>query len=108
MFCALPTAALRVLLDLPRRSLGNEQDQFHNAESRQDIDRYLQAATVDAESRIRLFKLAADAAVTAFAGREALYEYFFFGDPVRMASAMVGQYDREPVKKRVRSFLSRS
>ena len=41
----------------------------------------------------------------AFAGRQTLYEHYFFGDPVRMAGALVGSYDREPYKARVRSFL---
>ncbi len=54
-----------------------------------DLDTYLQAATATAEQRARLFKLATDAAVSGFAGRESLYEYFFFGDPVRMAGAQV-------------------
>jgi 4-hydroxyphenylacetate 3-monooxygenase len=70
-----------------------------------DLDTYLQAAGATAEQRARLFKLALDAAVSGFAGREALYEYFFFGDPVRMAGAMVGGYDREPARARVRALL---
>jgi len=44
-------------------------------------------------------------AVTAFAGRQELYEYYFFGDPVRMAGALVRGYDREPYKARVRRFI---
>ena len=46
-----------------------------------------------------------DAAVSGFAGRESLYEYFFFGDPVRMAGAQVNSYDREPARARVRALL---
>ena len=38
-------------------------------------------------------------------GRQTLYEYFFFGDPVRMAGALVASYDREPYKERIRAFL---
>ncbi|HET9082220.1 MAG TPA: 4-hydroxyphenylacetate 3-monooxygenase, oxygenase component [Trebonia sp.] len=71
-----------------------------------DLDTYLQAATATAEQRARLFKLAVDAAVSGFAGRESLYEYFFFGDPVRMAGAQVGSYDREPARARVRALLA--
>ena len=37
--------------------------------------------------RVRLFRLAWDASISAFSGRQALYEYYFFGDPVRMAGA---------------------
>lgn len=71
-----------------------------------DLDTYLQAATATAEQRARLFKLAMDAAVSGFSGRESLYEYFFFGDPVRMASAQVSGYDREPARARVRTLLA--
>ncbi|MEO8261996.1 MAG: 4-hydroxyphenylacetate 3-monooxygenase, oxygenase component [Pseudolysinimonas sp.] len=79
-----------------------------NPDVRGDLDRFLQGATVTAEERIRLFKLAVDASVSGFAGRESLYEYFFFGDPVRMAGAMVAQYDRAPVQDRLREFLDRA
>lgn len=75
-------------------------------EGNTDLDTYLQAATATAEQRARLFKLAMDAAVSGFAGRESLYEYFFFGDPVRMASAQVSGYDREPARARVRTLLA--
>ncbi|MBZ4320512.1 4-hydroxyphenylacetate 3-monooxygenase, oxygenase component [Streptomyces huiliensis] len=70
-----------------------------------DIDAYLQAATLPGAERVKLFRLVWDTCVSAFSGRQALYEYYFFGDPVRMASAYVASYDREPYKARVRSFL---
>jgi 4-hydroxyphenylacetate 3-monooxygenase len=70
-----------------------------------DIDLYLQAKNLNATDRVRLFRLAWDAALSDFAGRQALYEYYFFGDPVRMAEALVRGYDREPYKERVRQFL---
>ena len=40
--------------------------------------------------------------------RQTLYERFFFGDPVRMASALYGIYDKEPLMERVRQFLARA
>ena len=60
-----------------------------------DIRRYYQAARADAFERIPLFRLAWDAAISAFAGRQVLYERFFFGDPVRMAGALVAAHDAE-------------
>ena len=60
-----------------------------------DIRRYYQAARADAFERIPLFKLAWDVAISAFAGRQVLYERFFFGDPVRMAGALVTAHDAE-------------
>jgi 4-hydroxyphenylacetate 3-monooxygenase len=73
--------------------------------ARADVEAYLQSATLSGPERVRLFRLAWDASVSAFAGRQALYEYYFFGDPVRMAGAFVRSYDREPYKQRVRRFL---
>jgi 4-hydroxyphenylacetate 3-monooxygenase len=73
--------------------------------AREDVEAYLQSATLDGPERVRLFRLAWDISVSAFAGRQTLYEHYFFGDPVRMAGALVGSYDREPYKARVRSFL---
>lgn len=77
------------------------------AEVRGDLDRYLQAARADAAERVKLFRLAWDIAVSAFGSRQALYEHFFFGDPVRMAGAYYGWYDKKPYMDRVREFLDR-
>ncbi|NKX54603.1 4-hydroxyphenylacetate 3-monooxygenase, oxygenase component [Arthrobacter mobilis] len=78
-----------------------------NSEAREDIEKYLQGKTVTGPERVRLFKLALDASISGFSGRESLYEYFFFGDPVRMAGALVNSYDREPARARVRELLTR-
>jgi 4-hydroxyphenylacetate 3-monooxygenase len=79
-----------------------------NGPAAADIETYLQSATLSGPDRVRLFRLAWDTCVSAFSGRQALYEYYFFGDPVRMAGAYVASYDREPYKARVRAFLERS
>ena len=73
-----------------------------NSEARADIDLYLQGKTLTGPEWVRLFKLAFDASISGFSGRQSLYEYFFFGDPVRMAGALVNSYDREPLRGRVR------
>lgn len=78
-----------------------------NSEARDDIEKYLQAKTLTGPERVRLFKLAYDASISSFSGRQALYEYFFFGDPIRMASALVKGYDRTKVQQRIREFLVR-
>ncbi|MGH3171738.1 MAG: 4-hydroxyphenylacetate 3-hydroxylase C-terminal domain-containing protein, partial [Trebonia sp.] len=72
-----------------------------------DIATYLQSATLNGPDRVRLFRLLWDTCASAFAGRQALYEYYFFGDPVRMAGAYVAGYDRSPYAERVRDFLAR-
>ena len=72
-----------------------------------DIETYLQSATLGGADRVRLFRLVWDTCISAFSGRQALYEYYFFGDPVRMAGAYVAGYDREPYKASVQAFLRR-
>jgi 4-hydroxyphenylacetate 3-monooxygenase len=71
------------------------------------IDRYLQGRNVDAYNRVKLFRLAWDATLSAFGARQVLYERFFFGDPVRMASALYTSYDKEPFRQRIQDFLER-
>ena len=60
-----------------------------------DIRKYYQAARAEAFDRIPLFRLAWDACLSSFASRQVLYERFFFGDPVRMAGALVGSHAGE-------------
>jgi 4-hydroxyphenylacetate 3-monooxygenase len=72
-----------------------------------DIETYLQAAALGGADRVKLFRLVWDTCISAFSGRQALYEYYFFGDPVRMAGAYVSSYDREPYQAAVRAFLDR-
>jgi 4-hydroxyphenylacetate 3-monooxygenase len=86
-------------------ALPTEADAF--GIGRADVERFLQGAAIDGADRVRLFRLAWDTCLSAFAGRQALYEYFFFGDPVRMAGALVASYDREPYRERVRELLTR-
>ena len=75
--------------------------------ARPEVDKYYQAKLATGEERIRLFKLAWDLAGSAFGGRQDLYERFFFGDPVRMASAYYAWYNKEPYKQRVMELLHR-
>ena len=82
-------------------------EEILGSKARPEVDRYYQAKTADAEERIRLFKLAWDIAGSSFAGRQDLYERFFFGDPVRMASAYYAWYNKEPYKERVKELLHR-
>ena len=73
----------------------------------EDIDRYLHAANRGARDRIKLFRLAWDLACSGFAGRQVLYERFFFGDPVRMMSLLYRTYDKQPLMDQVNDFLAR-
>src|SRR3989454_745029 len=70
------------------------------------IEKYFQAAQLGAVDRIKLFRLAWDAALSSFGSRQVIYERFFFGDPVRMQMATFASYDRQPYMERVRHVLA--
>jgi 4-hydroxyphenylacetate 3-monooxygenase len=73
----------------------------------EDIKKYYQAARAEAFDRVPLFRLAWDASLSAFGSRQVLYERFFFGDPVRMAGALVSSHKAEIQEhaERVRAFV---
>ena len=73
-----------------------------------DVRLYMQSANADAETRVRLMRLAFDATMSGFAGRQLLYERFFGGDPVRNAHRHVNGYDKQPLMDKVAAFLMRS
>ena len=70
-----------------------------------DIATYYQAANADATARIKLFRLAFDAAVSSFSGRQQLYERFYTGDPVRLAGQLYGLYGKDDYIERIWSML---
>jgi 4-hydroxyphenylacetate 3-monooxygenase len=72
---------------------------------REDVATYFQAANADARHRIKLFRLAFDAAVSSFAGRQQLYERYYSGDPVRLAGTLYDIYDKQPFIDRVTDLL---
>ena len=74
----------------------------------EEVNRYYQAARLEAKDRIPLYRLAWDTALSAFAARQVQYETYFFGDPVRMAGAIFHSKDRSPYMERVREFLRSS
>jgi len=75
----------------------------------EDIRKYYQAARAEAHDRIPLYRLAWDTAVSAFGSRQVLYERFFFGDPVRMAGALVAGHSAEirECAEKVQEFVKR-
>lgn len=73
----------------------------------EEIGKYYQSARQEAAERIPLFRLAWDTALSAFGARQAHYEYYFFGDPVRMSMALFRNHDRTPYMETVRAFLRR-
>jgi 4-hydroxyphenylacetate 3-monooxygenase len=74
---------------------------------RDDVETYFQAVNADARHRIRLFRLAFDAAVSSFSGRQQLYERYYSGDPVRLAGTLYDIYDKDLYIDRIVGFLDR-
>ncbi len=76
----------------------------------EDIRKYYQAARAEAFDRIPIFRLAWDAALSAFASRQVLYERFFFGDPVRMAGGLVTGHNAQiqQYAEKVRAFVKQN
>ncbi|XJZ28823.1 4-hydroxyphenylacetate 3-monooxygenase, oxygenase component [Bacillota bacterium Lsc_1132] len=70
-----------------------------------DLEIYLQAANTNAVDRVKLFRLAWDISMSAFGSRQNLYERFFFGDPVKLASGFYKTYDKSAAVDYVKSFL---
>ncbi len=81
---------------------------FRNPAEAPDIERYFGQSDAATRERVALYRLAWDVACSSFGGRQVLYERFFFGDPVRMASALVDNTDLKPLVERVKAFLART
>ncbi len=73
----------------------------------EDVKTYYQAAAADSDTRIRLFRLAVDAAMSSFSGRQQLYERYFAGDPVRGAGNLYNAFDKAPYVGRINTLLER-
>ncbi|MED3562922.1 4-hydroxyphenylacetate 3-monooxygenase, oxygenase component [Bacillus xiapuensis] len=76
-----------------------------SSEIKPDLDQYLQATNADAQTRVKLFRLAWDISMSSFGTRQSLYERYFFGDPVRMASNIYHTYKRDNAIDFVKKFL---
>ena len=70
-----------------------------------DVETYYQAANADSRRRIKLFRLAYDAAMSGFSGRQQLYERYFAGDPVRAADRVFARLDKAPHIARIDALL---
>ncbi len=69
------------------------------------LEHYLQSFQDGGEERVKKFRLAWDLTMSSFGTRQTLYERFFFGDPVRLATALYNSYNREELVSRVDNFL---
>ncbi|WP_077328194.1 4-hydroxyphenylacetate 3-monooxygenase, oxygenase component [Virgibacillus siamensis] len=81
---------------------------FRHEEIGPIIHRGLQGKNLEGEERVKLFRLAWDMTLSAFGSRQTHYEYYFFGDPIKMGMAYFDGYDKEQYKKYVQDFLKNS
>ncbi|PSL48473.1 4-hydroxyphenylacetate 3-monooxygenase [Salsuginibacillus halophilus] len=69
------------------------------------INRGLQAKNLEGYERVKLFRLAWDVTMSAFGSRQMHYEYYFFGDPIKMGMTYFDNYEKQPYKDFVNDFL---
>ncbi|RCX33882.1 MULTISPECIES: 4-hydroxyphenylacetate 3-monooxygenase, oxygenase component [Bacillus amyloliquefaciens group] len=98
---------LRVLGASGLMGIPTEAD-FQNEEIGELIHRGLQGKNIEGYERVQLFRLAWDMTMSAFGSRQMHYEYYFFGDPVRMGMSYFDQYDKETYTGYVDEFLKKA
>lgn len=76
-----------------------------DSEIRTDLDQYLQADGMDAENRVKLFRLAWDLTMSSFGTRQTQYERYFFGDPIRLSSRLYKNYQKDSYVEDIINFL---
>ena len=77
-------------------------------DARDMASEYLQSVNQGAEDRAKLCRLAFDASISSFAGRQQLYERYYTGDPVRLAGMLGSAYpDKDALVGRIEDFLDR-
>ena len=74
-------------------------------EVRRDVEKYFQSVNADSPKRIKLNRLAYDAALSSFAGRQRLYEQYYSGDPMRTQSLMFRMYPKDEHIQRIHDML---
>ncbi|MED1472750.1 4-hydroxyphenylacetate 3-monooxygenase, oxygenase component [Bacillus salipaludis] len=77
-----------------------------DSEIRVELDQYLQAEGMNAEDRVKLFRLAWDLTMSSFGTRQTQYERYFFGDPVRLSSILNRNYLKNKHVGEISKFLN--
>ena len=85
-------------------TLPTEKD--FDSDIRADLDQYLQAYGMNAEDRVKLFRLAWDLTMSSFGTRQTQYERYFFGDPIRLSSDLNRNYLKDKHVGEISKFLN--
>ncbi|SDQ22153.1 4-hydroxyphenylacetate 3-monooxygenase [Virgibacillus subterraneus] len=81
---------------------------FNHEEIGPIIHRGLQGKNLEGQDRVQLFRLAWDMTMSAFGSRQAHYEYYFFGDPIKMGMTYFDGYEKDMYRNYVQDFLKNS
>jgi 4-hydroxyphenylacetate 3-monooxygenase len=95
---------LRILGASGLMAIPTEAD-FQHEEIGAIVRRAMQGANIDGYERVQLFRLAWDMTMSAFGSRQTHYEYYFFGDPIRMGMTYFDAYEKDFYKNMIREFL---
>jgi 4-hydroxyphenylacetate 3-monooxygenase len=99
---------LRVLGASGLMGIPTEAD-FNNPDIGAIAHRGLQGKNLEGYERVQLFRLAWDITMSAFGSRQMHYEYYFFGDPIRMGMTYFDNYQaKDQLKDRVKDFLGKA
>ena len=82
------------------------QADFENEDIGAIIHRGLQGKNLEGYEKVQLFRLAWDITMSAFGSRQMHYEYYFFGDPVRMGMTYFEGYEKDRYKNLIQDFLN--
>ncbi|MGG3469042.1 4-hydroxyphenylacetate 3-monooxygenase, oxygenase component [Neobacillus pocheonensis] len=77
-----------------------------DSEIRSELDQYLQADGMNAEDRVKLFRLAWDLTMSSFGTRQTQYERYFFGDPIRLSSNLYKNYLKDKHVEEIKGLLN--
>jgi 4-hydroxyphenylacetate 3-monooxygenase len=84
----------------------SSREELLDPATRTDMERYVSSPGVDAEERVKLFKLVWDAVGSEFAGRHQQYELFYSGAPFVVKGYAFRNFDFDSAVAAVDSFLS--
>lgn len=98
---------LRILGASGLMGIPTEAD-FQNQDIGQLIHRGLQGKNLEGYERVQLFRLAWDMTMSAFGSRQMHYEYYFFGDPIRMGMTYFEGFEKELYKEMIKEFLGQA
>ncbi|MFB4158996.1 4-hydroxyphenylacetate 3-monooxygenase, oxygenase component [Geomicrobium sp. JSM 1781026] len=98
---------LRILGASGLMGIPTEAD-FEHSDLGPIVNRAMQSKNLEGYERVQLFRLAWDMTLSAFGSRQMHYEYYFFGDPVKMGMSYFDAFDKEPYKAYVNDFLKQT